>query len=62
MLTTWGFGGLFDPLLFARIREATGSYSGAMTIIGSVMLVSSALPFAMLGKRVRNEPVASTIA
>lgn len=60
MLTAWGFGGLFGPLLIARIREATGSYSGAMTIIGWVMLLSSALPLAMLGKRVRNEPVAGT--
>jgi hypothetical protein len=31
-----------------------------MTIIGWVMLVSSALPFAMLGRRVRNELVACT--
>jgi MFS transporter, OFA family, oxalate/formate antiporter len=57
MLTAWGFGGLFGPLLIARIREATGSYSGALKIIASVMLVSSLLPLAMRGKRVRSEPV-----
>jgi OFA family oxalate/formate antiporter-like MFS transporter len=57
MLTAWGFGGLFGPLLIARIREATGSYSGAMTIIGWVMLVSSVLPLAMFEKRIRREPV-----
>jgi MFS transporter, OFA family, oxalate/formate antiporter len=56
MLTAWGFGGLLGPLLIARIREATGSYSGALTIIASVMLVSSLLPLAMRGKSVRNEP------
>jgi MFS transporter, OFA family, oxalate/formate antiporter len=57
MLTAWGFGGLLGPLLIARIREATGSYSGALTIIASVMLVSSLLPLAMRGKNVRNESV-----
>jgi MFS transporter, OFA family, oxalate/formate antiporter len=44
MLTAWGFAGVFGPLLTARIREVTGSYSGALTIIACVMLVSSLLP------------------
>ena len=44
MLTAWGFAGVFGPLLIARIREATGGYSGALTIIACVMLVSSLLP------------------
>lgn len=57
MLTAWGLGGVLGPLLIARIREATGSYTGALSIIGSVMLASSLLPFSMLGKRVRSEPV-----
>jgi len=57
MLTAWGFGGVLGPLLIARIREATGSYSGALTIIASVMLVSSLLPLTMRGKRGRSEPV-----
>ena len=60
MLTAWGFGGVLGPLLIARIREATGSYSEALTIIASVMLVSSLLPLTMMrGKSVRNEPVRS---
>src|SRR5258705_3997291 len=57
MLTAWGFGGVLGPLLIARIREATGSYSGALTIIASVMLLSSLLPLTMRGKRVRSELV-----
>ena len=44
MLTACGFAGVFGPLLIARIREATGGYSGALTIIACVMLVSSLLP------------------
>jgi hypothetical protein len=39
------------------MREATGSYSGALTIIGCVMLFSSLLPLAMRGKRVRGVQV-----
>jgi OFA family oxalate/formate antiporter-like MFS transporter len=57
MLTAWGFGGVLGPLVIARIREATGSYSGALTIIASVMLVSSLLPLTMRGKSARSEPV-----
>jgi OFA family oxalate/formate antiporter-like MFS transporter len=57
MLTAWGFGGVLGPLLIARMREATGSYSGALTIIGCVMLFSSLLPLAMRGKRVRGVQV-----
>jgi OFA family oxalate/formate antiporter-like MFS transporter len=57
MLTAWGFGGVLGPLLIARIREATGSYTRALTIIAAVMLVSSLLPLAMRNKRLRSEPV-----
>jgi OFA family oxalate/formate antiporter-like MFS transporter len=60
MLTAWGFGGVLGPLLIARIREVTGSYSGALTIIAAVMLVSGLLPLAMRGKRIRSEPVAQS--
>jgi MFS transporter, OFA family, oxalate/formate antiporter len=55
MLTAWGFGGLLGPLLIARIREVTGSYGEALTIIASVMLVSSLLPLAMGRRRLHSE-------
>jgi OFA family oxalate/formate antiporter-like MFS transporter len=60
MLTAWGFAGVFGPLLIARIREATGSYSGALTIIGWVMLVSSMLPLLVGGHRTGKPAVAIT--
>jgi MFS transporter, OFA family, oxalate/formate antiporter len=44
MLTAWGFGGIFGPQLIAHIREATGTYGGAMEILACVMLVSTILP------------------
>ena len=56
MLTAWGFAGVFGPLLIANIRQATGSYSGALTTLGCILLVSSILPFIMRRHRVA-EPV-----
>ena len=57
MLTAWGFAGIFGPLLIARIREATGSYGGALTIIACVMLVSSLLPLLVRSHRVQVQQV-----
>jgi OFA family oxalate/formate antiporter-like MFS transporter len=57
MLTAWGFGGVFGPLMIARIREVTGSYAGALTIIACVMLVSSLLPLIVRGHRIEGQQV-----
>jgi MFS transporter, OFA family, oxalate/formate antiporter len=57
MLTAWGFGGVFGPLMIARIREVTGSYAGALTIIACVMLVSSLLPMIVRGHRIEGQQV-----
>jgi hypothetical protein len=55
-----GFPRFFGPLLIARIREVTGSYSGALIIIASVMLVSSLLFLTMRSKRIFSEPAPSS--
>jgi OFA family oxalate/formate antiporter-like MFS transporter len=57
MLTAWGFAAVFGPLLVAQIREASGSYSGALTIIACVMLASSILPLIVGGRRAVGSPV-----
>ena len=44
MLTAWGFASAFGPLLIANMREATGTYRGALHVIAGVMLVSAILP------------------
>ena len=44
MLTAWGFASAFGPLFIARMRETTGSYSGALRVIAGVMAVSALLP------------------
>jgi OFA family oxalate/formate antiporter-like MFS transporter len=51
MLTAWGFGGVAGPYLIAWIRQITGSYAGALTIIGWVMLISTLLPLFLRGPR-----------
>jgi MFS transporter, OFA family, oxalate/formate antiporter len=44
MLTAWGFASAFGPLMIAHMRQASGSYRGALHVIAGVMLVSILLP------------------
>jgi OFA family oxalate/formate antiporter-like MFS transporter len=44
MLTAWGFASAFGPLLIAYLRQADGTYRGALHIIAAVMLASAVLP------------------
>src|SRR6202051_1054446 len=44
MLTAWGFASAFGPLMIANLRQADGTYRGALHIIAGVMLVSCVLP------------------
>ena len=44
MLTAWGFASAFGPLLIAYMRQASGTYRGALHVIAAVMLVSAVLP------------------
>jgi OFA family oxalate/formate antiporter-like MFS transporter len=56
MLTAWGFGSAFGPILIARIRETTGHYGGALHIIAAIMLISSIGPFIVHPPSKRREP------
>jgi MFS transporter, OFA family, oxalate/formate antiporter len=44
MLTAWGVAGMFGPTIIAQVRQVTGRYQGAMTILAVVMLVSTVVP------------------
>jgi MFS transporter, OFA family, oxalate/formate antiporter len=57
MLTAWGFGGVFGPLLVANIRQSTGKYDLALIVIALIMLVSSVLPLIVRAHRVERQPV-----
>ena len=44
MITAWSAGGVLGPILIATIREATGSYAGALYIIAGIMVLSTLVP------------------
>jgi OFA family oxalate/formate antiporter-like MFS transporter len=44
MLTAWGAASAFGPLLIAHMRQAYGSYGGALHIIAGVMAASVLVP------------------
>jgi OFA family oxalate/formate antiporter-like MFS transporter len=52
MLTAWGFAGVFGPMLIANIRQSTGRYSEALSIIAVVMLVSAIIPLIVRPPRI----------
>ncbi|WP_425059376.1 L-lactate transporter [Sporomusa carbonis] len=44
MLTAWGAAGIIGPMLFARIRQASGNYSEALTITAITLAIALVLP------------------
>ena len=59
MLTAWGFASAFGPLLIAYMREASGSYHGALHVIAGVMAVSILLPILVSPPRTRKVKASS---
>jgi MFS transporter, OFA family, oxalate/formate antiporter len=57
MLTAWGFAGVFGPMLIASIRQSTGRYAHALTVIGIVMLCSAVIPLIVRPPYTRREPI-----
>jgi MFS family permease len=45
IITAWGFGGLVGPIVAARVKDATGSFSGALIPVAVMLLVATILPF-----------------
>lgn len=44
ILLAWGMAAIPSPIMIARVRQNTGSYGPAITVIAIVMLVSLVLP------------------
>ena len=44
MLTAWGFASAFGPLLFAQMRQDSGSYTTGLRAIAIIMAVSTFVP------------------
>jgi OFA family oxalate/formate antiporter-like MFS transporter len=57
MLTAWGFAGVFGPMLIASIRQSTGRYSHALSLIAGVMLCSAVIPLLVRPPYIRREPL-----
>src|ERR1700704_2073699 len=62
MLTAWGFASAFGPLLIAYMRQADGTYRGALHVIAGVMAVSVLLPLVVSPPRLLGDSVRSTQA
>ncbi len=45
ILSAWGLAGLVGPILVARAKDLTGSFTGMLPIIAMVLLMSVILPF-----------------
>jgi len=45
IITAWGFGGLVGPLVAAKVKDATGSFSGALVPVAIMLIVAMILPF-----------------
>jgi MFS transporter, OFA family, oxalate/formate antiporter len=45
ILSAWGFAGLIGPILIARARDLTGSFSGMLPLIAVVLSASVILPY-----------------
>ena len=53
ILLAWGAGAIPSPILIARVRQTTGQYSTAITVIAIVMVVSLIAP--LLARRPQRE-------
>lgn len=54
ILLAWGLAAIPSPIMIARVRQNTGSYGPAITVIAVVMLVSLLLP--LIARRPSKEP------
>ena len=60
LLTAWGFASAFGPLLIAYMRQASGTYHGALHVIAGVMAASVVLPLIISPPRRMKEPSRTT--
>lgn len=45
IITAWGVAGLVGPTIAGRVKDATGSYSGALMPMAIMLLIAMVLPF-----------------
>jgi MFS transporter, OFA family, oxalate/formate antiporter len=59
MLTAWGTGSAFGPLLLANTLKSTGAYSNGLHIIAIIMMISMFLPILVRPPKPRDTAVAA---
>ena len=45
ILTAWGVGGIVGPFIAAKVKDATGSFAGALLPVAVMLLVAAVIPF-----------------
>ncbi len=45
ILTAWGVAGVVGPFIAAKVRDATGSYHGALIPVAIMLLIAAVIPF-----------------
>ncbi len=60
IITAWGFGGIFGPIIAAKVKDTTGSFSGALIPVAVMLVIATILPF--VTKKPAEVPTRGTIA
>jgi OFA family oxalate/formate antiporter-like MFS transporter len=55
ILTAWGVGGIVGPIFVALVKDATGSFTGALPVTAIVLLAAAILPLVTSKPGVRRE-------
>jgi MFS transporter, OFA family, oxalate/formate antiporter len=45
ILTAWGFAGIVGPIVAAKVKDATGSFTNALVPVAVMLLIAAILPF-----------------
>ena len=45
IITAWGFGGIAGPLIASKVKDVTGSFTGALVPVAIMLLIAAILPF-----------------
>jgi MFS transporter, OFA family, oxalate/formate antiporter len=45
ILTAWGFAGIVGPIIAAKVKDATGSFTNALIPVAVMLLIAAILPF-----------------
>jgi OFA family oxalate/formate antiporter-like MFS transporter len=54
MMTSWGCASAFASLLFAQLRQTSGSYANGLHLIAGIMAVSVLLPILVSPPKARS--------